>query len=85
MKGSRTSRRLSPQAGGEDPTQNRVIFGMDHHLVLILAEVLNRIALTGVAIKCQNYELLGKLIFQYVLGEGRIGCISDDGPESIVM
>jgi len=46
---------------------------MDHHLVLILAEVLNRIALTGVSIKGWNHELLGKFIFQYVLGEGRIG------------
>jgi len=58
---------------------------MDHHLVLILAEVLNRNALTGVAIKGRNHELLEKFIFQYVLREGRIGCISVDGPESAVM
>ena len=31
---------------------------MDHHLVLILAEVLGQIALTGVAIKGRYHELL---------------------------
>jgi len=35
---------------------------MDHHLVLILAEVLNWITLIGVAIKGWNHELLGKFI-----------------------
>jgi len=58
---------------------------MGHHLILILAEVLNRIALTGVVIKSQNHEILGKFIFQYAFREGRIGCISGNGPESAVM
>jgi len=70
---SRTSRRLLPQAGGKDQAQDGVIFGIDHHLVLILAEVLNRIALTGIAIKGRNHELLGKFIFQYALRKGGIG------------
>ena len=58
---------------------------MDQHLVLILAEVLKRIALTRVVIKDQNHELLRKFIFQYVLEEGRIGCNSGDGPETSMM
>jgi len=45
---------------------------MDHHLVLISAEMLNWIALTGVAIKGWNYELLGKFAFQYVLEKGEL-------------
>ena len=57
---------------------------MDHHLVLILAEVLNRIVLTGVAIKGRDHELLEKFIFQYNLGEG-VGCIGSDSSESAVM
>ena len=58
---------------------------MDHHIVLILAKMLNRIALTRVVIKGQNYELLEKFIFKYVPGEERIGCISSDDPESVKM
>jgi len=58
---------------------------MDHHIVLILAKMLNRIALTRVAIKGRNYELLEKFIFKYVPGEGRIECISGDDPESVKM
>ena len=42
---------------------------MNQHLVLIPAEVLEQIALTGVAIKSQNHELLRKFIFQDVLRE----------------
>ena len=53
--------------------------------VLILAEMLNRFAQTRVAIKDQDQELLGKFIFQYIFREGRIGCISGNGPESTVM
>ena len=34
---------------------------MDHHFVLILAEMLNRIALTEVTIKGQNHEILGEV------------------------
>ena len=41
----------SLQAGGKDPTQEGVIFSMDHHFVLILMEMLYRVALTGVALK----------------------------------
>ena len=52
---------------------------------MILAEVLDQIALTGVAIKGWNHELLEKFIFQYALGERRVRCIKGDGSESIVM
>jgi len=38
---------------------------MDHHLVLILAELLDWVALTGVAVKGQNREFLEKFTFQY--------------------
>ena len=55
-----------PQVEGEDAAQDGVISEMDHHLVLILMEVLNWIVLTGVAIKGQDYELLEKFIFQYI-------------------
>ena len=58
---------------------------MDYHLILILAEVLDRVTLTGVAIKGQNHELLRKFIFQYAPGEGRVRYISGDGSESAVM
>ena len=57
---------------------------MDHHLALILAEVLNRVALTGVAVEGQNRGLLGKFIFQYAIGEG-VGCVGGDGSEFVVM
>ena len=43
------------------------------------------VALTGVATKGQNHELLGKFILQYGLREGRIGCINGDGPEFAVV
>ena len=59
---------------------------MDHHLVLMLVEVLDQIALIRIAIiKGWNHELFWKFIFQYALGEGRVGCIEDDGFESAVM
>jgi len=58
---------------------------MDRHLVLILVEMLDRVTLTGVAIKSWNHELLEKFIFQYVLRKVGIGCISDDGSESVVV
>jgi len=47
--------------GGEDSTQDGVISGMNHYLVLTLAEVLY--TPTGVAIKSQNHEFLRKFIF----------------------
>jgi len=47
--------------------------------------VLNRIALSRVAIKGRDHKLLRKFISQYVLREGIIGSISGDGPESAVM
>ena len=49
--------------------QDGVASGMDHHFILILAEMLDRITLTGVAIKGRNHELLEKFIFYYSLGE----------------
>ena len=57
---------------------------MNHNLILILAEVLDQVVLTGVAIKDRNHEPLWKFIFQYALGEG-VGCIGSDGFESVVM
>jgi len=42
---------------------------MDHHLVLILAEMLDRVALNGVAIKGWNHEFSGNKS-QYAYGEG---------------
>ena len=53
---------LPLQDGGEDSAQDEVISRVDHHLVLILAKVLNRIALTGVIIKGQNLKLLEKIL-----------------------
>jgi len=35
--------------------------------------------------KGQNHELLGKFMFEYDLGERRIGCINGDGPKSAVI
>jgi len=58
---------------------------MDHHLVLVLAEVLNCVALARVAIKGWNHELLRKFIFQCGHGEGRIGSINGGSIESVVM
>jgi len=43
---------------GEDLAQDGVIFRMDHHLVLILVEVLDQIAMTGVA-KVRIMDFLG--------------------------
>jgi len=54
---------------GKDPAQDGVVSEIDHHLVLILAEMFNWIALTRVAIKSQNHELLGKFIFRYMTPE----------------
>ena len=45
---------------------------MDYHLVLILAEVLNQIALIGVTIKGQNHELLGKFISSMYSEKGEL-------------
>jgi len=39
----------SLQAGGEDPVQNGVVSYMNHHIVLILAEVLDLVALIRVS------------------------------------
>jgi len=58
---------------------------MDHHLDLIRAEVLDRVTLTGVAIKDQNQELIGKFVFQYALKEGEVGYTDGDGSESAVL
>jgi len=41
----------SLQTGGEDLAQDGVAPGIDRHLVLILVEMLDRVALTGVAVK----------------------------------
>ena len=51
---------------------------MDHYLILILAEVLDRIVLKGVAIKCRNQELLENFIFQCALK--RKGSLMHRGP-----
>jgi len=58
---------------------------MNHHLVLILVEMLDRFALTGVAIKSWNRELIEKFMFQYALRERKVGCIDGAGFESVVM
>ena len=58
---------------------------MNHHLILILTEVLDWVALTRLEFKGRDYELLEKFIFQYALGERGVGCIGGDGSESIVM
>ena len=47
--------------------------------------MLNRVTLTGIAVKGRNRELLGKFIFQYDLGEVGVGCIGGDGSKSVVM
>jgi len=78
-------RNQSLQTGGEDPAEDGVASGIYHRLVLIMAEMLDRIALTGVAIKGWNRELLGKFTFQYAPGKGGVGCIGDDGSESVVV
>ena len=82
--GNRIVGGYSLKARGKDPTKDKVISGIDHHLILILAEVLNRVTMTGVIVEGQSRELLKKFIFQYVFGEGRIGCICGDGSESVV-
>jgi len=56
---------------------------MDHHLVMILAEVLDQITLIEVAIKGQNRKLFKKFIFQYILGKGGVECIGGDGSGSV--
>jgi len=58
---------------------------MDHHLVLILREVLDRITQTAVEFKAKDHEFLQKFIFQYAFGERRVGCIEGDGSESVVI
>ena len=47
--------------------------------------MLEQIALTKVAVKGWNRELLEKFTFQYALGEGRVGCIDGDDSESAVV
>jgi len=47
------------QAKGKDLTHDGVIFDMNHHLILILAKALDRVAHPEVAVKNQNHELLG--------------------------
>ena len=81
---SRT-RGYSLQVGGGDPAQDVVISCMDYHFVLILTEVLDRVAMTGVAVKGQNREFRKKFTSQYILREGGVGCIGVDGSESAVM
>ena len=75
----------SLQVRGKDPPQAGVISRMNHHLVLILAEMLDRVALTRLTVKCWNRELLGKFTFQYALEEERVGCIGGDGSESAMV
>jgi len=47
--------------------------------------MLDQVALNRVAVKGRNREILEKFTFQYVLEEGGIGCISEDGSESAMM
>ena len=75
----------SLQAGGEDPTQDGVIPSIDYYLVLILTEILNRIARTIVVVKGQNSEFFCKFTHQYALGDGRAESIDSDSSESAVM
>ena len=59
-------------------TQDGVALGIDHHLVLILAEILDWIALTGVAIKYWNRELFWKIHIPICLQRRGVGCINGD-------
>ena len=43
-----------------DLTHDGVIFDMNHHLILILAKALDRVAHPEVAVKNLNHALLGK-------------------------
>ena len=86
MKGNRTNQRLALlQAGREDPTQDGVVSSMDHHLVLILTEGLDWVALTRVAIEGWNHEFLKKFKSQYAFGERGVRCTGDDGSKSAEM
>jgi len=51
VKGSRTNQRLPLSSWKKNLTQDVVVSSMDHHLVLILVEMLDHVALTEVAIK----------------------------------
>ena len=85
MEDSRTNRKLLPSKWKGKSGTSWVAPGIDHHLVLILAEMLDRIALNRVAVKGWNRELLEKFTFQYALREGKVGCISGDGFKSVVV
>ena len=43
---------------------------MDHHIVLILTEMLDWVVLIGVAVKDLNLDFHEKFTFQYALREG---------------
>ena len=58
---------------------------MEHHLILVLTEVLDWVALIRVAIKGWNHESLGKSVFLCGHRDGRIGCINGVGPEFAVV
>ena len=75
----------SLQVGGKNLVQDGVISEMDHHLILILAKVLNRTTLTGLPIKGWNRKLLVQFIFQYALREKGVGCFRGDGSVSAVI
>jgi len=81
---SRPIRSYSLQVGGEDLTKDSITPNINHHLVLILAEILDQITLIRVAVKYWNREFLRKFTFQYSLREGRVGCIDVDGSEFAV-
>jgi len=82
---SKTNQKLLPSNWRERSDTRWVTPDKDHHLVLILVEILDRIALTGVAVKGWNRELLKKFTFQYALREGKVGCIDGDGSESTMV
>ena len=57
---------------------------MNYHLVLILAKVLDWVALAEIATEGNNHEFLEKFITQHALGERRVGCICSDCSEFVV-
>ena len=73
------------QTGGEDLPQDGVVTSINHHLVLILTEMLNWIIQIGVAVKGRGHEFLWKFTRQYALREGGVGSIDCDDAESAVM
>ena len=49
-------------SGWEHVTQEEVIVRMNHYLVLVLPEVLDRISRPRVALETRHYELFGEVV-----------------------